>query len=71
MHRRQTFVRSSAHFVHHAAIVSLKPLSRSPPRRQSPHSNRPRQLSHGGSTFMPIMTSRHAVTADPRPNNRQ
>ncbi|GFU17577.1 hypothetical protein TNCV_3989011 [Trichonephila clavipes] len=40
-------------------------------RRQSPQSDRPRQLSHGGRTFMSIITYRHSVVADPRTNNRQ
>ncbi|GFW24792.1 hypothetical protein TNCV_1960591 [Trichonephila clavipes] len=34
-------------------------------------SDRPRQLSHDGGTFMSIMTSRPTVTADRKPNKRQ
>ncbi|GFW97640.1 hypothetical protein TNCV_685101 [Trichonephila clavipes] len=49
----------------------LKPFSGSPPRHQSPQPDGPRQLSHSGGTFMSIVTSRHSVTVDPKPSNRQ
>ncbi|GFV89096.1 hypothetical protein TNCV_4912951 [Trichonephila clavipes] len=55
--------------VHHVAIVFLKLFSH--PRRHWAQLDRLRQLSPGGETFMPIMTSSHSVEVDPKPNNGQ